>query len=106
MVFSTISVLRGCPFYSCGLVLYGIQVFHITHHHQRDLEGQRIVKIAKIKSCTLLNLLNAIDQRVAVYKQLPGCFRHIQVVFKKLVNCSQSLLIQVSLIFPAAPRPP
>ena len=72
-------------------VLAGHQIFF---DHQRHLENDRVVKLAQIETCELLDLLQPVDQRVAVDEQLPGRLRDVQVVFKEFVDGEQRLLIE------------
>ena len=53
-----------------------------------------MVELAQIKAGELLDLLQTVDQGVAVDKQLPGGFGNIQIVFEELVDGEQGLLIQ------------
>lgn len=48
-----------------------INIFHIIYNHQRDLKRQRVIKFPDVKSCGLMQLLNPVDQRIAVYIELP-----------------------------------
>ena len=53
-----------------------------------------MVKLTQIQAGQLLDLLQTVNQRVAVDKQLAGSFRHIQIILKELIDGKQGLLIQ------------
>ena len=78
-----------------SLIFLVIQIFHVINDHQCDLEGQCIIKAAQVQSGALLDLLNTIHQCIAVYEQLSGSLRHIQIVLKELVQCIQCLFVQI-----------
>ena len=53
-----------------------------------------MIELPQIQAGELLNFLQTVYQGIPVNKQLPRSFRNVQVVFKKFVDCKQSLLIQ------------
>ena len=66
----------------------------VLANHQRNLKYDGVVKLTQIQAGELLDLLQTIDQRVAVDEQLPGSFGNIQIVLEELVDGEQGLLIQ------------
>ena len=48
-------------------------IFHVTYYHECDLECNGIFKNAEIKTCTLLEFIEAVDQSVSVDVKLSGC---------------------------------
>ena len=63
-------MLCETSFSAYALIFQRIQIPHIVDYHQRDLEGQRIVKCTDIQSRALLQLLNTVHQRIAMHKKL------------------------------------
>ena len=55
----------------------------IALHHQRNLEGQRIIEFPDIKTRGLVQLLQPVDQSIAVDKELSCRLRDIQAVVKE-----------------------
>ena len=72
----------------------GISGRQILTHHQCYLEHDGMVKLTQIQSGQLLDLLQTVNQRITMDKQLAGSFGHIQIVLKELVDGEQCLLIQ------------
>ena len=68
--------------------------YQILLDHQSHLEGDGVVELTQIQTGELLELLQTVDQSVAVDEQLSGRLRHVQVVLKELVDGEQSLVIQ------------
>ena len=59
-------------FRGLSLIFLAIQIFHIIHDHQCDLERQRVIKTAQVQAGALLDLLDAVHQRITMYEQLSG----------------------------------
>ena len=53
-----------------------------------------MVELAQIQTGQLADLLQTINQSIAVDKQLPGSLGNVQAVLKELIDGKQSLLIQ------------
>ena len=51
-------------------LFFALKVFHVIDDHQRDLEGEGIIKFSDIKSGALFQLLNPVNQRISVNKEL------------------------------------
>ena len=66
----------------------------IFFNHQRNLKDNGMVKLPQVEAGDLLDLLQPVDQCVAVNKQLPRCFRHVEVVFEEPLDGEQRLLIE------------
>ena len=58
------------------------------------LKVSAIVKFTNVESCALLELLQTVHQSISVYIELTGCLGHIQVIFKKFIDCGQCFLIE------------
>ena len=80
----------GFAMYSCVNSAAG----QVLLNHQRYLEGDRIVELPQVQPRQLFNFLQPVDQGIAVDKELAGCLRYIQIVFKKLMYGKQCLLVQ------------
>ena len=63
-----------------ALILQGFHILHISYNHECDLEGNRVFKHTKIQSCTLLKLVQTINQCISVNIKLSGCLRNIQTI--------------------------
>ena len=63
-------------------------------YHQRDLEDYRVVEFAQVEPGQLLDLVQAVNQRVAVYEQLSGGLGHVQAVLEELLDSEQGLVIK------------
>ena len=77
------------------LIIQCFHILHIFYHHQRDLEGNGIFKDPEIQTGALLQLIQTVNQRIAVNIQLPGCFRDVQVVLEELVDGRKRLFIDL-----------
>ena len=53
-----------------------------------------MVELAKVQTGQLLDLLQAVDQRVAVYEQLARGFGNVQVVLEELLNGKERFLVE------------
>ena len=78
---------------AAGSILDGIGC-QILLDHQGNLEDDGVIELPQIQTGELLDLLQPVNQGIAVYEQLSGSFRYIQIVFKELLDGEQSLLIQ------------
>ena len=78
-----------------GSILLRIQILQIVDHHQRNLEPESIVKIADIQTGLLLQLLDPVNQRVAVNEKLSGRLGYVQIVLKEAVDGRKRLCIQI-----------
>jgi len=59
--------------------LYGI-CRKIFLNHKCDLENDSVVEFPQVQARKLLDLLQAVDQGIAVDEQLPGRLGHVQIV--------------------------
>ena len=59
--------------------------------HQGYLENDSVVKVAQIQAGQLANLLQTVDQRVAMDEQPAARLGDIQVVFKEALDGEQRL---------------
>ena len=66
---------------------------YIIYYHCSDLKGHGVFKNTEIKACTLLYLLQAIDQCVAVHVELARSLGNIEIILKKPID-RQSYLRQ------------
>ena len=62
--------------------------------HQSNFEDNCVVKFTEIQTGKLLDFLQTVHKRIAVNKQLAGCFRDIQVVLKETLNGKQCFVIE------------
>ena len=53
-----------------------------------------MVELPQIQAGELFDLLQAVDQRIAVDKQLAAGLRNVQVVLEELLDGKQRLLVQ------------
>ena len=60
-------------FYYNISVFQCFHIFHITYYHECNLECNGIFKNTEIKTCTLLEFIEAIDQSVSMDVKLSGC---------------------------------
>ena len=74
--------MRRCP---AGQVLLD---------HEGDLEGDGVVELPQVQAGELLDLLQPVDQGVAVDEELPGGLGDVQVVLEELVDGEEGLLVQ------------
>ena len=66
----------------------------VLFDHQRYLKDDGVIEVAQIQAGQLADLLQAVDQRVAVYEQAAARFGNVQVVLEEALDGEQSLLIQ------------
>ena len=73
--------------------LYGIggKVFL---DHKSDFKYNRVVEFSEIKPRKLFDLIQSVNQRVSVNKQLSASLGYVKVVFKKALYCKQCFMIQ------------
>ena len=83
-----LAVIMQAPSELCGV---RSEVFL---YHQRDLEDYRVVEFAQVEPGQLLDLVQAVNQRVAVYEQLSGGLGHVQAVLEELLDSEQGLVIE------------
>ena len=89
------TIQKGPPFGGPSLSLSaGLAAGEVLSDHQGHLEDDGVVELPQIQAGELLDLLQTIDQSIAVDKELSGGLGDIQVVLKELVDGEQSLLIQ------------
>lgn len=69
--------------------------------HQGYLENDSVVKVAQIQAGQLANLLQTVDQRVAMDEQPAARLGDIQVVFKEALDGEQRLGIEGVNALPA-----
>ena len=62
---------------------FGGQIFS---DHERYLEGDCMLEFTQIKTGQLADLLQTVDQRIAVNEELAGGFGHIQIVLEEALN--------------------
>ena len=53
-----------------------------------------MVEFSQIKTRQFFDLLEPVNEGIAVNIELSGCFRNIEVILEELVNCSQRVFIQ------------
>jgi len=63
-------------------------------NHQGNLEGDRMLELAKIKSCQLADLFQTVNQRISVYKELARGFGNVQIIFKEALNGLKGLTVE------------
>ena len=61
-------------------------VAQIFAHHQRHLKNDGVVEFAQVESRCAFDLVQAVDQRVAVDKEFSGRLGDVQVVFEKFID--------------------
>ena len=66
----------------------------ILFDHQGHLEDDSVIELAQVETGELLDLFQAVDQGVAVYKQAAAGFGDIQVVFKEALDGEQRFGVQ------------
>ena len=72
----------------------------IALHHERNLEGQRIIELPDVKTRGLVQLLKPVDQGIAVDKELACRLGNVQAVVKEHVDGLKRLLVKcIRLLF-------
>ena len=69
----------------------GIKIFL---DHQCYLEGDGMLKLSQIQSRQLTDLLQTVNQRIAVNEQLSRGFGYVQIVLKEALNGQKSLAVK------------
>ena len=62
--------------------------------HQRYLKDDGVIEVAQIQAGQLADLLQAVDQRVAVYEQAAARFGNVQVVLEEALDGEQRLSVE------------
>ena len=80
-------------------ILPGFLEFHrvggeVFLNHQGHLKHNGVLKLPQVQAGDLLDLLQAVDQGVAVDKQLPGSLGNVQVILKEPLDGEQGFLVQ------------
>ena len=58
----------------------------IAAYHQSNLEGDRVIEFAEIKTRQLLDLVKTVNESVSVNEHLSGGFGHVQIIGKEALN--------------------
>ena len=58
----------------------------VLFDHQRYLKDDGVIEVAQIQAGQLADLLQAVDQRVAVYEQLARGLGNVQIVFEDALS--------------------
>ena len=66
----------------------------VFSNHKRYLKYDRVIELTQVQTGQLFDLLKAVHQRIAVYKQLARGLGYVQVVLEELLNREQRLLIE------------
>ena len=74
--------------------LSGLAGRQVLSDHQGHLEDDGVVELPQVQAGELLDLLQAVDQGVAVDEELSGGLGDVQVVLEELVDGEQGLLVQ------------
>ncbi len=56
-----------------SILLQRINILHIIDHHERNLKGQRIIKLSDIQPGRLVEFLDSVDEGIAVHIELARC---------------------------------
>ena len=67
---------------------------YIIYYHCSDLKGHGVFKNTEIKACTLLYLLQAIDQCVAVHVELARSLGNIEIILKKPIDRGSRIFVK------------
>ena len=68
---------RVPPWGSIDSLRFDTAAGEILFYHQSYLEGDSVVEFTQVQACELFDLLQAIDQGIAVNEELPGGLGHI-----------------------------
>ena len=71
-----------------------VQGIQILFYHHGDFKNDGVIKFPQIQPGELLDLLQAVDQRVAVHIQLARGLGDVEVILKKLVDRLKRILIE------------
>ena len=66
----------------------------VLFDHQRYLKDDGVIEVAQIQAGQLADLLQAVDQRVAVYEQAAARFGNVQVVLEEALDGEQRLSVE------------
>ena len=83
-----LAVIMQAPSELCGVCS------EVFLYHQRDLEDYRVVEFAQVEPGQLLDLFQAVNQRVAVHKQTAAGFGNVQVVLKEALDGEQRFRVK------------
>ena len=74
--------------------IFGGVVGQVLFDHQRHLEHDGVVEFPQVQPGELFDLLQPVDQGIAVHEQAAAGLGHVQVVFKEALDGEQGLLVQ------------
>ena len=66
----------------------------ILLNHKRNLEGYRVIKLAKIKAGELSYLLKSVYEGVTVYEELSRSLGNVKVVLEEALYCHEGLVVE------------
>ena len=66
----------------------------IAAYHQRNLEGDGVVKFTEVKTCELFDLIQTVNESISVNEHLSGRFGYVQIVREEALNGGEGFSVE------------